>query len=330
MKKYIPIILIATMMSTPVLAVPEYDLAKNKMLKYLRQGEINEALSFAKELTKSPGARRRELGNEYLTVINSVRTAVPPTPPPMPETLTREVATLELTEPQWLTMGVEKGWLKTAGGEVPAEEQIVDKAFEDFFEKLKNYVPSSKLPMVQGAIRSVYDNGSIQQKTMIKNLPPYAIKALATATDQEMSEGLLREWFTLSDTARQSFLTDIKDEQKRVTELEKLLKTFYQSKKAGPATSPLLERILAKKATAEPSGTAPLRPRPSKDTRPLNEQARTWDEAKFNHEIGKRRVELGFTGILAPKADRKAKVEDEIKTLDKLFYLKFGTTTEQQ
>jgi len=76
--KKLPIILVTIIIySAPVLAVSDYKTSKKIILKKFREGDITEAETLVKELTNAPRQNLRELGNEYLTIINCVKKEYP-------------------------------------------------------------------------------------------------------------------------------------------------------------------------------------------------------------------------------------------------------------
>ena len=223
MKKYVSAILLLICCSSPLLAITGYEIAKNKMLRLLRESNINETINVATHLTKEPGKRLRELGNEYLTIINSVQQAVQALPTKPPEMrLSAEAAPPQIVIPRFVDP------LGTQIVHVRTRSTAAIAPFDTLLQKINLILPENKVEMITKEIKKSYDYYGAEQPQglLILELPGIALRALATAENPEMVRGMLENWIKMTPAERRKFYV-VKFPKTPGEELAKVLKARY-------------------------------------------------------------------------------------------------------
>ncbi len=229
----------------------------------------------------------------------TVETAIPPAPPlPPAGTMNKE---------EWTKMGLKKGWF-SPGSELPQgtsddlQKQLDKEALEKLLEKISKEakVDTKKLPVIKEAITAFWEDAGRGQKTSLKLLPLYMFKALEEGDDVATVAGMLGLWMGMPENARDA----------------------WRGEKPEKIGAFLEERVRLSKLLVIPTKPdTPEKIKPSaqkKDTRPLEQQAKEWDEEKLRREINKRNFSISG-GPFGEKDPKKIEaIKEEIKLLEKI------------
>jgi len=221
----------------------------------------------------------------------------PPPPPPAPPAA--------LNKDEWTKLGLKNGWF-AAGSELPQGspedlQKVLDKeALEKLLERVSKEakVDTKKLPVIKEAITAFWEDAGRGQKTSLKLLPLYIFKALEEGDDVATVAGMIGLWMGMPENARDAW---------RGEKPEKI-GAFLEER---VRLSKLL--VIPTKPDTPEKITPPVT---KKDTRPLEQQAKDWDEERLRREINKRNFSISG-GPFGEKDPKKIEtIEEEIKLLE--------------
>ncbi len=211
----------------------------------------------------------------------------------------------EITKEEWVRIGLKNNWFSPTA-QLPSDkgDELQKKLDQEALDKLINRISTEakidakKLPIIIEAVKAFWEDASRGQKTSIKFIPNYIFKALEQGDDAPSIAGMIGLWMGMPENARDAWRGE------KAEKIGKFLEERYR-----------LSRMLV--IPTKPETPETIKPKPQqKDNRPLEEQAKEWDENKLNREINKRRFSISG-GPFGEKDPQKIKIiEKEIEMLE--------------